>query len=126
MTLLLALLVVVAFAGIVGWARLPAQAVEVTRRARESYLVVSDPSLSDDQKERRLRDEAPRLFALLGRMVGGGLLALTLPLGAVWVVDRIGLASLSEVLEMLARVDFLVAVSVVGVVAGWWVSRRGR
>jgi hypothetical protein len=125
-TLLLAVLVVFAFAGIVGWTRLPAHAGEVVHRTRGSYAVVSDRSLSDEQKERRLKEEAPRLFALLGRIVAGSLLALGLPLGALWVVDRLGLASLSGVLEVLVRVDFLVAVSALGVLWGWWLSRRRR
>ena len=124
MTLLLALLVVAAFAGIVGRTRLPAHAGEAVRRARGSYAVVSDPSLSDGQKERRLREEAPRLLALLGRIVAGGIMALGVPLGALWVADRAGLTSLPEVLDVLVRLDFLLAVSAAGIVVAWWLTRR--
>lgn len=126
MTLFLALLVVAAFAGIVGRMRLPAHAGEAVRRARGSYAVVSDRSLSDLQKERRLREETPRLLGLLGRIVAGGIMALGVPLGALWVADRAGLASLSEVLDVLVRLDFLLAVSVAGIVVTWWLARRGR
>lgn len=125
MNVVLALLVVVAVAGIVARARLPAHLAEAVRGARGTYSVVSDPSLTDDQKERRLKEEAPRLVGLLGRIVFGSVLALGLPLVALWAADRVGLISLPDVLGVLVRIDFLVAVSAFGVLAVWWVRRRG-
>jgi hypothetical protein len=125
MNIVLALLVVIAVAGIVWRARLPAHLAEAVRGARGTYSVVSDPSLTDDQKERRLKEEAPRLVGLLGRIVLGSVLALGLPIIAVWAVDRLGLISLPEVLGVLVRIDFLIAVSASGVLAVWWVRRRG-
>lgn len=126
MSLALALLVVAAFAGIVERTRLVAHVRVAMQRARGTYSIVSDPSLTDDEKERRLREEATRLFALLGRIVLGSLLALGLPLGVLWALDRFGWISLSEVLEVLVRLDFLVAVSALGVLALWWGRRRAR
>lgn len=125
-SLVLALLVVIAFAGIVERTRLTAHVAEAVRRGRESYSIVSDPSLTDDRKERRLREETLRLFALLGRIVLGSFLALGLPLGVLWVLDGIGLISLSETLDVLTRLDFLLAVSALGILAAWWGRRRGR
>jgi hypothetical protein len=115
---------VAAFAGIAERARLPAHVRDAVQRARESYAVVSDRSLTDDQKERRLREETPRLMALLGRIVFGSLLALALPLGVLWALDRIGLISLPDVLDVLVRVDFLLVVSALGILAFWTVRRR--
>jgi hypothetical protein len=125
MNIVLALLVVIAVAGIVWRARLPAHLAEAVRGARGTYSVVSDPSLTDDEKERRLKEEAPRLIGLLGRIVMGSALALGLPIVAVWAVDRLGLVSLPEVIGVLVRIDFLVAVSALGVLVVWWVRRRG-
>jgi hypothetical protein len=121
---LLGVLMVAAFAGIAERARLPAHVRDAVQRARESYAVVSDRSLTDDQKERRLREETPRLMALLGRIVFGSLLALALPLGVLWALDRIGLISLPDVLDVLVRVDFLLVVSALGILAFWTVRRR--
>lgn len=126
MSIVLALLVVAAFAGIVERTRLPAHVAEAVRRGQESYAIVSDPTLTDDRKERRLREETVRLFALLGRIVLGSLLALGLPLGVLWILDWVGLISLPEILEVLVRLDFLLAVSAVGIIAVWWGRRRGR
>jgi hypothetical protein len=54
---------------------------------------------------------------LLGRIVMESALALGLPIVAVWAVDRLGLVSPPEVLGVLVRIDFLVAVSAFGVLA---------
>lgn len=124
MSLFLAVLVAVAFAAIVERTGLPAHAAEVMRRARGSLAVVTDRALTDDQKERRLRAEALRLFVLLGRMAGGSALALGLPLALLWFGDRLGWMSMPEVLDVLMRVDFIVGISVAGGLVLWWMSRR--
>lgn len=126
MSLFLAVLVVVVFAVVVERAGVVARADEALRRARGSYAVVADRTLTDEQKERRLREEAPRLLGLLGRILGGSGLALGLPLGLLWVGDRLGMVSLAAVMAILVRVDFLVVVTVVGLLAAWWIRRRGR
>lgn len=124
MSLVLALLVVAAFAGIVERARLVGHVRVATQRARGTWTIVSDPDLTDDEKERRLRNEAFQLLGLLGRIAFGSCLALGLPLGVLWALDGVGAVSLSEVLEILIRVDFLVAVSAVAILAAWWARRR--
>lgn len=126
LNLLLAVLVVAAFALLVQWTGVVSRAAEAGRRARGSYAVVADSSLTDEQKERRLKDEAPRLFGLLGLILWGSALALGLPLGLLWGADRLGMVSLSAVMAILVRVDFLMAVTVVGVPVAWWIRRRGR
>lgn len=126
MSLFLAVLVVVVFAVVVQWTGVASRASEAVRRARGSYAVVADRSLSDEQKERRLKEEAPRLFGLVGLILGGSALALGLPLGLLWLGDRLGLVSLAAVMAILVRVDFLVAVTGVGMLTLWWTRRRRR
>jgi hypothetical protein len=126
MSWLLAILVVVAFAWIVHRTGLPAQASDSIQRARASQAVVRDRSLSDAEKERMLRGEAPRLLALFARIATGTILALLVPLAALWALDRVGLASRDEVLAILARVDFLLAVTGLGILAYWLRGRRPR
>lgn len=126
MTLVWAILVVVAFALIVGGLGLPGRAGEVGARAAESVAVLKDPGLDDASKEKALRGLTLRLLVLLAVLVGGGILALALPLGAVWVAERAGAASFAAVLEMLGRLDFLVAVTVVGGAVALGLSRLRR
>lgn len=125
MSVVLAVLVVVAFAGAIGRLGLAERAREVGDRARTSLEVLRDPALDDDTKERRLQRQSLRLFGLLGVLTGGSVLALGLPLLGVWVLDRAGVASLAEVLGVLQRVDFLAVTTVVGAV-GYLLVRRAR
>lgn len=124
MSLFLAVLVAVTFAVIVERTGLPTHAAEVVRRARGSLAVVTDRALTDDQKEQRLRTEALQLFVLLGRLLGGIALALGLPLALLWIGDRLGWTSMREVMDVLLRIDFIVGISVAGVLVLWWMNRR--
>ena len=83
------------------------------------------PSMFGGDKERALRREAVRLFGLFGVLLGGGIVALVLPLGGIWILDRFGLASLSQVLSVLERLDFLLAVTAAGI-AGYFLARVAR
>jgi hypothetical protein len=125
-SLVLALLVVGAFAGIVERTRVVGHVRVAMQRARGTWAIVSDPALADDEKEWRLREESFPLLVLLGRIALGSVLALGLPLGVLWALDRFGWISMAEVLEILMRLDFLVAVSSLGILTVWWGRRRGR
>lgn len=114
MALLLAAFVVVGFALLVGALDLPTRAHEVGTRARDCLGVLRDPSLDDRDKEEALQRQAVRLFGLLGILLGGSLLALGLPLGAVWLLDLGELASLGAVLNVLERPDFLIGATLIG------------
>ena len=63
--------------------------------------------MGDDEKERILRDQSLHLFALVGILAGGSALAIVLPLGVVWLLEVIGVASLAAVLSTLGAIDFL-------------------
>lgn len=125
MTLLWAIVVVVGFAGLLHLFRLPAYAREVGRRGRDCLAVVRDASMDDRAKEEALQTHARRLFVLLGILGGGSALALGLPLGAVWLLDGGGLASLPDVWTTLQRLDFL-AGTVIGGTLGYLVFRYFR
>lgn len=114
MTFALAAFVVVGFAGILHVLDLPAYARETGRRSQECTKILRDSSMDDRAKEEALQDQAQRLFALLGILGGGSLLAIGLPVGAVWVLDLVGIASVWDVFNMLERIDFLAGTVIVG------------
>lgn len=122
MNLALATIVVVAFAVLLERMNVAASGRAVAERATKSLLVLKDSALTDDEKELALRREAVHLFRQFGAIVVLGLLALLLPLGAVWLLDRAGWASMTDVLDVLGRVDFLVAATVIGT-AAYYLSR---
>lgn len=123
MTLALAIVVVVGFATLLEVLGLPGYAREVVRRNKECLQILQDSSLDDHEKESALQRHARRLFALLGLLVGGSLLAITLPLAGVWVLEHVGVGSLSAVLSILQRIDFLGATIVVGLL-GYFLVRQ--
>jgi hypothetical protein len=124
MSVTLALFAVAAFLTVVKLVGLPGQAKEAAEGARTSLSVLSDGALSDDLKERRLRELSVRLFGLFGRIVAGTCLALAVPLAALWILDAAGLGSVSATLHVLTRVDFLALTSLIGAAALWTVRRR--
>lgn len=114
MTLVLAIVVVVGFATLLEVLGLPGYAREVVRRNKECLQILQDSSLDDHEKESALQRHARRLFALLGLLVGGSLLAITLPLAGIWVLEQGGIGSVSGVLSVLQRLDFLAGTIAVG------------
>lgn len=123
MSFILAVFVVVTFAVTIERLDLTERGREVGRRAANCLAILRDDSLDDEAKERRLQTHARRLFGLIGILGGGMGLGMLLPLGTVWLLDRAGLASLSAVLAVLQRVDFLVGTTGAAV-AGLVLYRR--
>ena len=114
MTLALAIFVVVGFAGVLEYLDLPERARAVGERSRDALAVFRNDSLSDREKEEALQGHAGRLFALLGILAGGSVLALGGPLAVVWGLERAGVGSFAAVLRILQRLDFLAATIIVG------------
>jgi len=123
MNLVLALLVVVGFAATIECFDLPDRARTVGRRSRRSLSVLRDNSLRDREKEEALQQQARQLFRLLGVLVGGSVLALGGPLGAVWLLGRAGIGSFWGTIGVIERLDFLAGVTVVGGI-GYALFRR--
>jgi hypothetical protein len=113
-TFTLSVLVVVAFAGILQVLNLVGCAQEVHERGMDCLRVIRDPSMTDAAKETHMQRNARRLFALLGTLTGGSMLALALPLALVWLLSAMDVASFSSVLAFLQRADFLAGTIFVG------------
>jgi hypothetical protein len=114
MNLALAIFVVVGFAAVLEYLDLPERARGVGERSQDALAVLQDDALDDREKEDALQTHARRLFALLGILGGGSVLALGGPLAIVWGLERLGVGSFTVVLRILQRLDFLGATIVVG------------
>lgn len=123
MNFALALFVVVGFAAMLEYLGLPDRALTVGRRSGRSLQVLRDNSLKDREKEAALQRQARKLFRLFGMLMGGSLLALGLPLGVIWVLGQVGIGSFWGTIGVLERIDFLVGVTVTGLL-GYLVSRQ--
>lgn len=127
MSFLWAGFVVVAFTVTLERLRLAARAREVVTRATDCLNVLRDPSLDDNAKERILQHHTLGLFRLFGLLLGGGILALGLPLAVIWLLELAGVTSVEAVLSVLERIEFLASVTVLGAVAFLllrWAGRR--
>jgi len=125
MNVVLALVVVVGFAGTIEYLNLPNRARAVGRQSTNALSVLRDDAMSDRKKESALQGHARQLFRLLGVLVGGSTLALGGPLLGVWLLEQVGIGSFWGTLAVLERVDFLVGVTVVGL-AAYLLARRYR
>ena len=115
MNFVLASFVVVGFAVTIDLLGLVNQAMEVGKRSKESIEVLRDSSMSDREKEEAMQDQSRKLFVLFGILLGGGGLALALPLAIVWLLGRAGIGTFHGTLATLSRVDFLIGIIVVGI-----------
>lgn len=116
MNLTLAMMVVVGFAATLELLNLPARARDVGRRSQTCLGVLKDDALTDREKEDALQAQTKALFKLLFILGGGSLLALGVPLGGVWLLDRFGIGAFPSVLSILQRLDFLAGTVVAGLV----------
>jgi hypothetical protein len=123
-SLALAIMVVVGFVLVGRQVHLFRDTRYAGRNARITLSVISDASLSDDEKELRLRKESGRLFGLFAKIVLEAVTALGVPVAALWGLDLGGVASAPDTLAVLLRIDFLAAVTVLGFLAYFWASRR--
>ncbi len=85
-------------------------ALDALTCSRSAYRVLSDPSLTDEAKERVLRGYATLLARLFVMLATAGLIALALPLSAVWALDGLGLLQLGDVVDVAVSWWFVLAV----------------
>jgi hypothetical protein len=119
-----AVAVVILFIILIYLVGLVRHAREVIAISRSSMTVLRDASLDDDAKQKAFQKNSIRLFILLVLMLVGTAISLVAPIGVVWLFDRFGIVSLDAVLAILARWDFIVIASLVGVAAYVALERR--
>ena len=69
---------------------------DVVAVSRRSLGVIRSSSMSDDAKEAALQADAKQLFRLFLILACGTTVAVLLPMGLLWLGDRLGLLSLAE------------------------------
>ncbi len=128
MNVLGAVFCVVAFALLLHVVRLVERTRDVLTVSREATRVLQDSALTDRAKEVAVQRGALQLLRLLLVLVAGTLTCLLAPLAAIWLFQSAGLVSLDGVLALLARWDFLLTGSVIGLAtyvgASKWHSRN--
>ena len=90
---------------------------DVVRVANQSLNIIRSPRLSDEEKEVRLQKNSQKLFASFFILTFGGAIAVFVPLGVLWLGDRLGWLSLASTLERTFSPTFLIASSILLIVA---------
>ncbi len=122
---ILAFFLVLAFVALLEVFGLVERGRQVVEIARKSIETIGNKELDDDAKEAALQRDAKRLFVLFFILTAGGAAALAIPMGVIWVLDWLGLASLDAVVDVSISVEFIIAGSVVGI-AGMVIASRNR
>jgi hypothetical protein len=124
MSLIGSILIVVLFMVLLQVLRLVDRAREAIEVSRISMEIMRDASLGDEEKEVGIQRNALRLFRLLFILAFGFALALMAPVGIIWLLDLSGLLSLSAVLALMVRWDFILVTSVICVIYIVVVAKR--
>ena len=111
-----ALILVVGFIFLFQILGLVKKSQDVGRIANTSLNIIRSTKLSDEQKESQLQQNSQKLFGLFFILAGGGAIAVGLPIGVLWLGDRLGWLSLSATLNTAVSPAFLIASSILAVV----------
>ncbi len=84
-----------------------------------------DSALTDDEKEAAIRRSALEIFTFTWKLTWRLVLALLAAGAPILLADALGLASISEVVGLMLRLDYILGVSVL-VLGFYFVARRSR
>lgn len=98
-------------------------AQDVVLVAQRSLGVLLDDQLDDEAKEARLQANALALLRSFLVLTAGGALAFSIPYGVLWLLDRVRVLALEQVLDVAISPKFLLASTVLTVLAIAWKSR---
>ena len=90
---------------------------DVVRISLHSIKILGSSKLSDAQKESKLQKNSLRLFGLFFVLAFCGAIAILIPLGVLWLGDRLGWLSLAASLEVTLSPMFIAASSILAVIA---------
>lgn len=90
---------------------------DVVDMAHRSLDVIRSPRLTEEEKESLLQENSKQLFGLFFILALCGAAALLLPLLLLWFGDRLGWLSLSKVFDTLVSPGFLIASTILAILA---------
>lgn len=115
MDLLGAVLLIVLFAILLHTVRLIPRTREVISIGQQAIATLRNETLSDDDKERKMRQASLRLLWLLLVLVAGSVVALLVPLALIKLSEFAGLFTVAGVLAMFLRWDFILGGTILGI-----------
>jgi hypothetical protein len=123
MTAIASVLAVLVFLAAFSLLRVVDASRRAMRTAQEAVAAMSDPTLSEEVRERTVQRGAISLIGSFVSIVLRGAGALLASLSVVFAFEVAGLGRAEEVIHVLSRWDVLVF-STVAITAGWVLRRR--
>ena len=114
-----AIIIVLVFIYMLNLLRLVENSLMVITQAKKATQVLSNSELDDLQKEKALQKNALTLFKLFFIILLSSLLAIAVPLGIVWILEKLGLMSLNSVIDFTLSWAFIISSSVIISLAVW-------
>ena len=99
---------VVGFASLIQLLGLTTQSQDVIKISLNSLKIIGSATLTDDQKESQLQKNSQKLLVLFLVLTIKGAIALMTPLATLWLGDRLGWLSLTEVLATTVSPLFII------------------
>ncbi len=91
----------------------------VFKVSQDSLAIVRDPSLSDEEKEKAMQQSSKKLFALFFIILFIGGVAIFVPIGLIWLLDKAGLFNLQSAIARTLSWQFILAGTIVIMTAMW-------
>ncbi|MGB1128934.1 MAG: sulfotransferase [Haloferula sp.] len=97
--------------------KLVPRGLEAIALSKRSLAIVRDDSLDLEIKEQELQKNSLHMLRLFVILTGGAAVALLLPYGAVWLVDRAGWVSIDDVMARAVSMPVLIGGSLLTLLA---------
>lgn len=110
-----AIILVVGFIGLFQLLGLTEKSKEAIEVAHQSTEIIRSAQLSDEQKESRLQKNSQKLFGLFFILAINGAIAILIPLGILWLGDRLGWLSLDAAIETTLSPTFLIVSGILAI-----------
>lgn len=125
MSILGAIWLVVGFITLIKILDIFSKSADAITAAKLAYADFKNPRLGDDAKEIALQGHAKKLFSLFLLITFGSIIALALPIGLLWLLEQIGILSLSVVMATALSWEFLL-ISTLFVTVVFWIARKHK
>jgi len=120
---LVGFLTILTFSGAFYVSGLVGRARTVIGLTNQTFAVISDKTVSDEVKERLVRQTSLRLFGQFGMITFTSAAILAASGLVMWIGDQVGLAPISAVSDFLVSWEVLVGIPVL-VFALYWLVKR--
>ena len=95
----------------------------VFKVSQEAFAIVRNAEISDEEKEKATQNSSKELFSLFFLIIFICGVAIFVPVGLIWLLEKVGLFDLQNVIDRTLSWQFILASTIIIVIA-LWIKRR--